>query len=347
MQREWLICDSSFVDPRPSAPVMNWVYEADGNKETLCKKFFSPSSSGGTILSYADPGEVPVFQLLRAVCICATTGVLIGVAPVTEAKTAKQLFSAKNTPSELEPDSYGSYSKGCLAGAVQLPETSPSWQAMRLSRNRNWGHPSVIRFIERLSLRVQDVGWPGLYVGDISQPRGGPMRSGHRSHQIGLDADIWLKRPLERNLSRAEREKISSDVVVSGMSVNGKWTPEHHQVLKVAASDPAVARIFVNSAIKQELCDAEPADVDRTWLRKIRPWYGHNSHFHVRLNCPAGALGCANQAPIPAGDGCDETLAWWFSDEARNPKPKPGPKKPRRALTLADLPMACEAVLQN
>ena len=183
------------------------------------------------------------------------------------APLAKNLFGNKRQAADLPARAVGFYSKGCLAGAVQLPETSPSWQAMRLSRNRNWGHPSVIRFIERLSLRVQDVGWPGLYVGDISQPRGGPMRSGHRSHQIGLDADIWLKRPLERNLSRAEREKISSDVVVSGTSVNGKWTPEHHQVLKVAASDPAVARIFVNSAIKQELCDAEPADADRTWLR--------------------------------------------------------------------------------
>ena len=285
---------------------------------------------------------------LRTVLTLFAIGALIGAASVADARTARQLFSAKGTPSKLEPNSHGSYSKGCLAGAVQLPETTPSWQAMRLSRNRNWGHPSVIRFIERLSLRVQDIGWPGLYVGDISQPRGGPMRSGHRSHQIGLDADIWLKRPLGRTLSRAEREKISSDVVVSGTRVNKKWTGEHREVLKAAASDPAVARIFVNSAIKQELCWSVPRDTDRTWLRKIRPWYGHDAHFHVRLNCPAGALDCVNQDPIPAGDGCDETLAWWFSDEARNPKPKPGQKKKkRRAIRMADLPLACEAVLKN
>lgn len=288
-----------------------------------------------------------MLRSFNTACIVVAACTLIGLATVADAKTAKQLFSAKSTPSELAPDSYGSYAKGCLAGAVQLPETTSGWQAMRLSRNRNWGHPSVIRFIERLSTRVQDIGWPGLYVGDISQPRGGPMRSGHRSHQIGLDADIWLKRPLGRTLSRAEREKISSDVVVSGTAVNGKWTREHHQVLKAAASDPAVARIFVNSAIKQELCWSEPKDADRTWLRKIRPWFGHDSHFHVRLACPAGALGCENQAPIPAGDGCDATLAWWFSEEARNPKPKPGPKKKRRAIRLADLPQACEAVLRK
>ncbi|MEM9060071.1 MAG: penicillin-insensitive murein endopeptidase [Pseudomonadota bacterium] len=273
---------------------------------------------------------------------------LAASAASADAKTAKQLFSAKSTPSQLAPASHGSYAKGCLAGALELPETAPGWQAMRLSRNRNWGHPSTIRFIERLSVKVQQIGWQGLYIGDISQPRGGPMRSGHRSHQIGLDADIWLKPPLGRTLSRSERERISSDVVVSGDSVNSKWTANHHQVLKAAASDPAVARIFVHAAIKQELCWAEPSGSDRSWLRKIRPWYGHNAHFHVRLTCPIGEIGCVNQAPIPAGDGCDATLAWWFSDEAKNPKPKPGQKKkPRRAIMMDDLPLACAGVLKQ
>ena len=117
------------------------------------------------------------------------------------------------------------------------------------------------------------------------------------------------------------------------------------EVLKAAASDPAVARIFVHAAIKDQLC--QTAGADRGWLSKIRPWWGHNAHFHVRLSCPAGATGCIDQAPPPPGDGCDATLAWWFSDEARNPKPDPNaPKKPpRRALTLADLPQACEGVL--
>ena len=132
--------------------------------------------------------------------------------------------------------------------------------------------------------------------------------------------------------------------VVSGTSVNRFWTPEHARVLKAAASDPGVARIFVNSAIKQALCWSEPQGAGRMWLRKIRPWYGHDAHFHVRLNCPEGAPGCVEQAPMPAGDGCDETLAWWFTDEARNPKPSKTPKK-RRALTLADLPEACRGVL--
>ncbi len=284
-------------------------------------------------------------MFVRFAMVTLLTGLLTTNA---NAEAAKYLFGAKQDPSQLTPASHGSYAKGCLAGGAMLPETGPGWQAMRLSRNRNWGHPRTIEFIKRLSTKAQAIGWPRLYIGDISQPRGGPMRSGHRSHQIGLDIDIWLRRPSEKLLNRAQREKISSHIVVAnnGLEVNRFWTDTHRRVIKAAASDPDVARIFVHAAIKQEMCWTEPKGADRAWLRKIRPWYGHNAHFHVRLNCPVGSPGCVEQDPIPAGDGCDNTLAWWFSDEARNPKPKPGVKpKPRRQLTLADLPLACEQVL--
>ena len=284
------------------------------------------------------------FLKLLTVFGLTTAGLTTGVS----AEAAKFLFAAKKNPAVLAPASHGSYAKGCLAGGAELSETGPGWQAMRLSRNRNWGHPRTIDFIKRLSTKAQAIGWPRLYIGDISQPRGGPMRSGHRSHQIGLDIDIWLRRPSEKLLSRPQREKISSHIVVArnGLEVNRFWTDSHRQVIKAAASDPDVARIFVHAAIKQEMCWSEPKGTDRSWLRKIRPWYGHNAHFHVRLNCPTGSPGCVPQDPIPAGDGCDDSLAWWFSDEARNPKPKPGVKpKPRRELTMLDLPLACEAVL--
>jgi len=264
------------------------------------------------------------------------------------AEPAKHLFAAKRQPADIPAASYGGYAKGCLAGGQELPETGPGWQAMRLSRNRNWGHPSAIAFVQRLSAQVQQIGWPRLYIGDISQPRGGPMRSGHRSHQLGLDSAIWRRRPAERLLGRQERETISSHVVVdgAGLGVNRYWTPKHHRVLKTAASDPGVARIFVHAAIKQEMCWTEPAGGDRAWLRKIRPWYGHNAHFHVRLHCPPESPDCVAQAAIPPGDGCDASLAWWFSDEARNPKPS-GTAQKRRELTLADLPRACEVVLRQ
>ena len=268
------------------------------------------------------------------------------IAPSGMAEPAKALFGARDTPAEMAPAPVGGYAAGCLAGAVELPETGPGWQAMRLTRNRNWGHPDLVAFIERLGAGANAIGWPRLYVGDISQPRGGPMPSGHRSHQIGLDADIWLLRPQARLLTPAEREEIGSPTVVAAdrRRVNGAWTAAHHALLKAAAQDPGVARIFVNAAIKRELCDAEPPGADRGWLAKVRPWWGHDSHFHVRLNCPAGAAGCVAQDPVPPGDGCDASLAWWFSDEALNPKPGPA-APPRPELTMADLPPSCAAVL--
>ncbi|HBZ42727.1 MAG TPA: penicillin-insensitive murein endopeptidase [Maritimibacter sp.] len=265
----------------------------------------------------------------------------------TSNEPAKRLFGAKRSSSNQTPAAWGSYAKGCVAGAVQLPETGPTWQAMRLSRNRNWGHPELIDYVQKLSAKAaQQPGWAGLYVGDMSQPRGGPMLTGHRSHQIGLDVDVWMLPPARLNLTSAERESLSSISTrrANGAYVNSNWTPQHHQVLKAAASDPRVARIFVFPGAKVQMCKDETGD--RSWLRKIRPWYGHHYHFHVRLSCPPGMAGCVNQDPPPPGDGCADAQEW--VNNILNPPPPdpdaPAPK-PRRELTLADLPQQCAAVL--
>ncbi|MGR3379136.1 penicillin-insensitive murein endopeptidase [Salipiger abyssi] len=269
------------------------------------------------------------------------------VTGVLSTKNAKTLFGAENRGSPQKAASYGSYSKGCLAGAVQLPETGPTWQAMRLSRNRNWGHPELIDFVQDLSRKAAaQPGWNGLYVGDISQPRGGPMTSGHASHQVGLDADIWMRPADDLHLSRDTRENISSISMrrSSGAFTNNNWTRAHHEILKAAAQDPRVARIFVFPGAKVQMCNDEKGD--RAWLRKIRPWWGHHYHFHVRLACPKGARGCVNQTPPPAGDGCADAQAW-VNNILNPPPPDPNaPKpKPKRELTMGDLPAQCASVL--
>lgn len=268
---------------------------------------------------------------------------------------AKQLFGRRDVPADLRARSIGSYAKGCLAGGRALPVDGPYWQAMRLSRNRNWGHPALVAYLEKLAeaAATRD-GWPGLMVGDLAQPRGGPMLSGHASHQIGLDADIWLRPMPNRRLTKQEREDISAISVLKNktLKVDDKvWTDAHFRVLKRAASYDEVARIFVHPGIKKKLC--ETAGNDRTFLRKIRPWYGHHYHFHVRLKCPAGSNGCKNQAVPPAGDGCGKPLAHWFTDEPWKPKktkprdPNAKPVKPAkpRYTKLTDLPNACATVL--
>ena len=288
----------------------------------------------------------------------ALIAALLAAGAASAEPKANQLFGAHRTASQQAPSAIGSYARGCAAGLVALPETGPTWQAMRLSRNRNWGHPEMIRFIQDLSVEATRHGWRGLYVGDISQPRGGPMTSGHSSHQIGLDADIWMLPAKRLNLSRAEREKISSAIVRTAdqRGVTREWTASHHAIMRAAALDPRVDRIFVAAAVKIEMCKTATR-ADTKWLQKIRPIYGHDAHFHVRLKCPAGSGACETQTPTVAelskgGNGCDETLMWWVTDYLNPPKADPKKKKepkPRergpRDYTMADLPRQCAAVL--
>ncbi|GAC1334236.1 MAG: penicillin-insensitive murein endopeptidase [Beijerinckiaceae bacterium] len=266
--------------------------------------------------------------------------------PDDPATPAKELFGRRTAPASLEARSIGFYAHGCLAGAQALPVDGAAWQVMRLSRNRNWGHPALIDFLERFAKRVPKVnGWPGILVGDMSQPRGGPMLTGHASHQVGLDADIWLTPMPDRTLSREEREEMSATNVVrdDGRDVNSAWTPQHLELIKAAAEDKSVQRIFVNAAIKKAIC--RQAKGDRSWLAKVRPMYGHNYHFHVRMACPKGESGCKDQDPVPGGEQCDaKSLAYWFSDRVLHPRPNPN-AKPRPPLTMAALPAECRRVL--
>jgi penicillin-insensitive murein endopeptidase len=265
--------------------------------------------------------------------------------PEDPSTPAKQLFGRQVVPAALAARTIGFYSHGCLAGGEALPVNGSAWQVMRLSRNRNWGHPALLAFLERFARKVPAVShWPGILVGDMSQPRGGPMLTGHASHQIGLDADIWLTPMPNRELSRLEREEMSAANMVRSDRLDvdpAKWTPDHLAVIQTAAQDPDVQRIFVNAAIKKALC--RDARGDRSWLNKVRPYYGHDYHFHIRLACPAGEDACRDQDPVPPGDGCDASLAWWFSEAVLHPKP--GPEKPKPPLTMAQLPPECKQVL--
>ncbi|XHY16450.1 Penicillin-insensitive murein endopeptidase (plasmid) [Pseudoseohaeicola sp. NH-UV-7] len=286
-------------------------------------------------------------RILTSLCLMAALGVW--PAATDAQQLAKQQFGAMKDASEHRPAPFGSYAKGCVAGAVQLPETGPTWQAMRLSRNRNWGHPDVVDFVQDLSRKAaQQPGWKGLYIGDISQPRGGPMLSGHRSHQIGLDVDIWMLPPDRLNLSPNQRENISSLSLrrANGAYVNSSWTRAHHEIIKAAAKDKRVARIFVFPGAKVQMCNDEKGN--KSWLRKVRPWYGHHYHFHVRLACPKGARGCVDQDPPPAGNGCGDAQKW-VNDILNPPPPDPNAKKPkpRREYVLADLPQQCATVLKQ
>jgi penicillin-insensitive murein endopeptidase len=174
------------------------------------------------------------------------------------------------------------------------------------------------------------------------------MLSGHASHQVGLDADIWLTPMPDRRLSPQERENLSATSMLKQDTLYvdpDLWTPAHARLLMRAASYPEVERIFVHPGIKKKLCDSWQGD--RASMGKIRPYYGHHYHFHIRIKCPPGATGCKSQTPPPSGSGCDASLAWWFTDEPWAPaKPKKDtkPKPKKREISLAELPAACAVV---
>jgi penicillin-insensitive murein endopeptidase len=296
---------------------------------------------------------IKIAALLGALAACqgddtpSVTQAAISTQNAGDNRVAKDLFGYIPAGSSQSPEAIGSYARGCQAGAVQLAETGPTWQAMRLSRNRNWGQPVLVDYIQDLSrFAATQPGWEGLYVGDMSQPRGGPMLTGHASHQIGLDADFWMLPPNRLNLTAQERENLSSISMrrSRGAFTNDSWTPQHEAVMKAAASDPRVARIFVFPGAKVAMCNS--ATGDRSWLNKIRPWYGHHYHFHVRLKCPSGDRNCVDQAPPPAGDGCADAQRW--VDEILNPPPpdpNATPRPPKGPITMAGLPGQCLGVL--
>ncbi|MDD5228452.1 MAG: penicillin-insensitive murein endopeptidase [Methylococcales bacterium] len=240
--------------------------------------------------------------------------------------------------------SIGTYTNGCLSGAVALPIDGTGYQVMRLSRHRIYGHPNLIQFIQSLGQTVAAEHASNLLIGDLGQLHGGRTPSGHRSHQNGLDVDIWFSLSTANALTDQERETLSATSMLASSDKIAlkEWTSAHEHVLKTAAQLPDVERIFVNPVIKRELCNHSQPN-NRAWLRKIRPWWKHDDHFHVRLSCPKDSTNCEHQESLPAGDGCDEDLAWWFSAEATNPVQG----KKTVSTELPEIPKLCRQLLKN
>ncbi len=257
---------------------------------------------------------------------------------------ARERFGLLADPAPGAPRAIGGYAQGCLQGARQLAIDGEAWQAMRLARNRHWGHPTLVDYVERLAATLKDQGHSGILVGDMAQPRGGPMLTGHASHQSGLDVDLWFKPMPGERFDAGQRETVSAQSLL----IDGTRTLDRERfeafdalnVVRTAASFPEVDRIFVHPTIKRGFCEA--ASGDRSWLRKVRPWWGHHYHFHVRVGCPADSPTCVDQAPPPPGDGCGDELAWWFTDEPW----RPSTAAPRAPLRMHELPSACRVLVE-
>lgn len=259
-------------------------------------------------------------------------------------------LEAATEPAPGTPEAIGDYSSGCVQGASALPLDGTGYQVMHPSRKRYFGHPSLVSFLEGLGKSMAQID-SLILIGDMSQPRGGRASGGHASHQSGLDVDIWLWHPKvakERALTEKEREDLSAKSVLDGKAgaIQKAWTKSVSALLRFAADDARVERMFVHPIIKRELCAAADADPEkRAWLRKVRPWYGHDDHVHVRLYCPEGSKDCVAQAPIPAGDGCGEDLAWWFDEKAQADREQAQSRYRAKVVRRPTLPERCLALI--
>ena len=247
------------------------------------------------------------------------------------------------TPSLGAARVIGGAANGCVGGADTLAETGPGYVSVRRARHRFFGHPQLLRLVTDLGRAAQRRGLGLVMVGDLSQPRGGRMPSSHHSHQNGLDADIWFTLAPSAEAARRlmdDQPDPPSMVQPVSLATSSTWDEPQRFLLETVARQPMVDRIFVNPGIKRALC--REVTGERGWLRKVRPWWGHDAHFHLRIRCPADSPQCEAQGALPAGDGCGADLAWWFSEEATKPAKSKG--KPR-AEPVA--PAACLALLRD
>jgi penicillin-insensitive murein endopeptidase len=285
-----------------------------------------------------------VSTLLISHMSCAYSGNGIGTrTSASEAKDNDALFAkwaAIKNPTAGPATPVGTYQAGCLSGGVTVPADGAGYAIMRLARNHFYAHPNMNTYLQALSERLRSQNLPLLLVGDVSPPRGGPMKNGHNSHQTGLDADLWLMMSKSRPSTRERESWGAPSYVVKRKKLKKAWGATQAKLVSTAADSAEVARIFVSPPIKKYFCKTNPS---APWLYKLRAWWGHEEHIHVRLNCPAGASTCVPQAPVnPNDNGCGQELDWWFSKEADDEWTKmsthPTPRE------FPELPAACEDV---
>lgn len=219
-------------------------------------------------------------------------------------------------PTTGRSESIGGYAAGCLRGGKALESQGAGFQIMNPDRNHRFGNESLLRFLRELGAELKLKENESISIGDLALPRGGPSLDAHASHQSGLDVDIWYKsREVLESAKNTDPFRPESLVVFPDRIVNReKFGEREIELLKRVAGKSEVDRIFVNYAIKQELCTKRP---NADWLKKVRPWYSHDAHFHVRLKCPALDTQCKPMSDLPEGNGCDASLRAWWSPRVR------------------------------
>ncbi len=206
----------------------------------------------------------------------------------------------------------GFYGKGKLRNPVTLAKAGPGYQLIFPGRNHDWGSTGLVTAIEAVAASM-DKDFPGaepLQIADLSDKNGGRL-SQHASHQNGLDADIVYYR-MNHGIQEPDAfDELQEDFVIDGRITQNFDFVRNWEVMRRLNATGRLDRIFVDKEIKKELCkyakQASPEVSAETSdrLRKLRPYYNHAHHMHVRFTCPKDSPKCKAQKPIEPGDGCD------------------------------------------
>jgi penicillin-insensitive murein endopeptidase len=122
------------------------------------------------------------------------------------------------------------------------------------------------------------------------------------------------------------------------------FTPGHLVVIRAAAQEPTVQRIFVNAAIKKALCREAKGDrkLAAQGAADVRPRLSL-PHPH---QMPAGLGRMREPSPIRRGEGCKPAISPSGSRiRSCIRSPPKEPPKPKPPMTMAQLPPACRQVL--
>lgn len=225
-------------------------------------------------------------------------------------QSIKEKWGSFRAPTLGPSESIGSYNAGCLSGAKTLSLHTKGLIQMRPSREKYYGHSRLLVFLKDLGENFYNNQNKLLLIGDLSQPRGGPTINGHASHQTGLDVDIWFDFVSKRSeLTYMDLEHLPAAKYASANELKN-WNKDHEQLLLLVVMDERVDRVFVTPPIKKFFCQT---GLEEKYLKKIRPWWGHKDHVHVRLSCSSKDVSCHSQDEIESTD-CGENLDWWFGD---------------------------------
>jgi penicillin-insensitive murein endopeptidase len=214
-----------------------------------------------------------------------------------------QAVGPAQTTQKKNPDGSTVPWYGALRNGTLLPAQGEAFVRMNFPET-SWGTGMMISLIDQATAYYAKNYSPGMkvYIASIAQQNGGPYGP-HKSHQNGLDADILFM-----------GQTRWGSVLDGNNQVTDKFNPQKNwdfwrlltaqRLLVKGKPTSAVYMILVAPPIKNYLCQwakdqgllSDPLNVEV--MKRLRATEGHDTHFHMRLNCSPYYPDCHQQGAL-------------------------------------------------